>query len=86
MQIEAISNIDDLVGFLAELILEEYRGDIDIKRSVEINNSAGKIINAMKVKIVYLQTQHQLGDKKTEIGFLEGAKLAGKKAKLLQEV
>lgn len=80
MQIEAISNIDDLVGFLAKLILEEYHGDIDIKRSVEINNSAGKIINAMKVKIVYLQTQHQLGDKGSAIAFLESRRTKEKMA------
>lgn len=69
MQTSKVTNIDQLVSFLCDILQEEKDGTIDLKQAVEINNTAGKIINAAKVKVIYLQAQKTLNGARVE--FLE---------------
>lgn len=49
-----------------------------------MNNTAGKIINAAKVKILYLQIQKTLDDSAKQIPFLEAGLMTNDAGKRLQ--
>ncbi len=46
-------NITDLTANLADLYKDLKNGTIDVKVACEMNNTAGKIINAQKVQLEY---------------------------------
>ena len=48
-----MKNITDLTTSLAELYNDLKVGAIDVKVASEMNNTAGKIINAQKVQLEY---------------------------------
>lgn len=48
-----MKNIKELVDGLTALFDEIKRGDVDVKLASEMNNTAGKIINAQKVQLEY---------------------------------
>ncbi len=48
-----MKNITDLTASLAELYKDLKDGTIDVKVAGEMNNTAGKIINAQKVQLEY---------------------------------
>lgn len=48
-----MKNIKELVDGLSALFEEIKRGEVDVKLASEMNNTAGKIINAQKVQLEY---------------------------------
>lgn len=48
-----MTNITDIRDQLIEVFNGLRNGTVDIKEAVEINNTAGKIINTAKVQIAY---------------------------------
>lgn len=48
-----MKNIVELTDKLTALFDEIKSGEVDVKRAGEMNNTAGKLINAMKVQIEY---------------------------------
>lgn len=48
-----MKNIKELVHSLAELFEKIESGQVDVKLAGEMNNTAGKIINAQKVQLEY---------------------------------
>jgi len=48
-----MENIKELVDGLAVLFDEIKTGAVDVKKAGEMNNTAGKIINAQKVQLEY---------------------------------
>ena len=54
-----MKNITDLTASLAELYNDLKVGAIDVKVASEMNNTAGKIINAQKVQLEYAALTNQ---------------------------
>ena len=48
-----MNNITDLTSNLADLYKSLKDGTVDVKVASEMNNTAGKIINAQKVQLEY---------------------------------
>lgn len=48
-----MKNIKELVDDLSALFGKIERGEVDVKVASEMNNTAGKIINAQKVQLEY---------------------------------
>jgi hypothetical protein len=48
-----MKNVKELVDELAALFGKIERGEVDVKVASEMNNTAGKIINAQKVQLEY---------------------------------
>lgn len=48
-----MKNIKELVAGLSALFEKIERGEVDVKLASEMNNTAGKIINAQKVQLDY---------------------------------
>lgn len=62
-----MQNITDLRKSLAENYEQMKAKEMDIKLGKELANTAGKIINSIKVEMEY----NQMFDKKKKIDFLE---------------
>ena len=62
-----MNNIKELRIELTSLFNDLRNGDVEVKVASEMNNSAGKIINSLKVELEYFSL---LGDK-PEIEFLD---------------
>lgn len=50
---EQISTISDLRGELLGVFTDLQNGTIELKEAAELNNTAGKIINSVKVELEY---------------------------------
>jgi len=61
-----MNNITELRAELSTLFNDLRNGDVEVKIAQEMNNSAGKIINTVKVQLEY----HSLLGDKPEIDFL----------------
>ena len=48
-----MKNIKELVEKLGDLFDKIERGEVDVKVASEMNNAAGKMINAQKVQLEY---------------------------------
>ena len=63
-------NITELTQHLAQMAADLRNGMIDVKTASEINNTAGKIINAQKTQLVYETLKAD--NESLSIAFLEG--------------
>lgn len=61
-----MKNATDLRNELIEVFKGLRNGEVEIKDAVELNNTAGKIINSAKVQLAY----HALRGERPEIEFL----------------
>lgn len=64
-----MKTIDDLGLRLRDLFDQISTGEMDLKQAVELNNTAGKIINTYKVQLAY----HALRGETPNIPFLAAA-------------
>jgi hypothetical protein len=63
-----MNNIVELTAHLADLYKDLKNGTIDVKVASEMNNTAGKIINAQKVQLEYAALRNAAPN----IPFLDG--------------
>jgi len=62
-----MKSIKELRDNLATLFSQVRDGEVDIKRAAEMNNSAGKIINSIRVELEYAE----LRKVKPSVSFLD---------------
>jgi hypothetical protein len=69
-----ISNVDELLVKLCDLYIKIEEGSVSVKTATEMNNTAGKIINACKVQIEFMELRLRVGSDAAQLKFLTGGK------------